>query len=341
MTGEGDSALAVSSTFAIDREAFAALGEKLVRQQLQAFARSTRVEVDLENGARLLLRGTDLAHHTADPYLRDNVHMLPVEVNDDDYANFHAHLAEYDLCMEDSWTGYFVAQCLAERSTHEPLVFIHLDDHTDMMSTLLSLTSDGLKDPSIGERFDPVLPADWKSAIRSGAVGIGDFVTALYYLKQPVHVLHLNHVANSRYERHHIVPHTITHPLLPRVRFAAIDKRPRKSGGQLGTYIAGSSVKRLLNSLPKGRVIVHIDLDYFINDYNGNIDTAPARSVGELREHASILMMTFFDGIRSTGVSVDRWIIATSPGFCSARHWRWLLDELSTHIRAATQVFPD
>lgn len=332
MTGKRERKQSVASTLAIDSEVFSALGEAEIHKQLQAFSRSTRVVVD-PAGQRLLLRGADLAHHSADPYLNDYLHTLAVKVRHNDCANFYVRLADYDLCMEDSWTGYFVAQLLAERATKDPLVFVHLDDHTDMMSTLLIKTSEGLQDPGVGNRFDPVAPKDWEFAIGTGAIGIGSFVTALYYLPQPVHVIHINHMPDEHYL---VYPGAIIHPLLPRVGFATLHRQPEESAKLLGTYTGGSDPMYLLSSIPQGRVIVHIDLDYFINDYNGNIGTTPARSVGELRERASVLMRAFFDGIRDIGIIVDRWIIATSPGFCCARHWRWLLDELSTRIKAVT-----
>jgi hypothetical protein len=322
-------------TLAIDSKAFTIFSEEELREQLQAFARSTRIEVD-PHRELLLLRGSDLTHHTADPHLHENIQTLPVRIIDDDYAQFHAHLNDYDLCMEDSWTGYFVARCLSERVSDEPLVFIHLDDHTDMMSTLLVQTPEGLKDPSTNTTFNPIVPQHWKSVISSGAVGIGSFVTALYYLKQPVHVMHLNHALDNRSEWLYVAPHAITQPLMPRARFVTIFKQPQESSEQLGTYTASISISHLLTMLPQGRVIVHIDLDYFINDYNGNIGAAPTKSIAKLREHALDLMEAFFDGMHSSGIKAERWIIATSPGFCSARHWQWLLDELSKQIRLAS-----
>jgi hypothetical protein len=303
------------------------------REQLQIFARSTKIAVD-EDRLRLVLCGTDLRHHDADPYLHDNVSSLPAPVMEGEYARFHARLPAYDLCMEDSWTGYFVSRCLTTRALLEPLVFIHLDDHTDMMPTLLRLTADGLQDPSSCQPFDPTLPKDWSASIGSGSVGIGSFVTALYYLPQPVHVVHLNHVTNHLHERYAIAPRAVTHPLLPHVRFAGIEKRPQTSTDQLGTYVGGADVAHLLRSVPCGRLIVHVDLDYFINDYNGNPGSQPALSVDELRENASELMSAFFGELASTGATVERWIIGASPGFCSARHWKWLLDTLSMYLES-------
>jgi len=333
VTRENEYAPAIKSALALDHDTYKDLGEAQVRAQLQTFARSTKIDVD-QDQLRVVLRGTDLGHHRADPHLTDNVRSLPAPVIDGDYAAFRARLHEYDLCMEDSWTGYFASRCLqSQMLPEEPVVFVHLDDHTDMMPTLLTLTPDGLRDPHTCQIFDPAKPADWESAIRSGAIGIGSFVTALYYLPQTVHVMHLNHVASSHYKRYAVVPRKVTQRLLPHAQFAGIGKQTRESIDQLGTYTGGADAAHLLRSVPQGRLIVHIDLDYFINDYNGNLGTKPAMSVDELRDNASKLMEKFFDELAPTSTMVERWIIATSPGFCSARHWDWLLNALSTYIK--------
>ncbi|SAL78516.1 hypothetical protein [Caballeronia telluris] len=328
------------SELALDREAFARLGDAQAHAQLQAFARSTTIGID-RNEWRMLLCGTDLAHHEADPYLHENADALPVRVRREEHAGFHRSLPDYDLCLEDSWSGYFVARHVTTHASTEPLVFVHLDDHTDMMSTLLTLAPNGLRDPASGARFDPRQPDDWSSAIRSGAIGIGSFVTALYYLPQPVHVVHLDHVTHSLYERYPVTRRSIAHPLLPHARFAAIHKRTRASSDQLGTYTHGCDPAHLLRAMPAGRLIVHIDLDYFINDYNGNAGAKPRCTVEQMRARAGEAMQTFFDEITRTGRTVERWIVATSPGFCSARHWNWLLDEIRRHIVTLKLRFSD
>lgn len=325
------------SILSINRKASTALGLKQAAADLQAFARSTRINVNFQRN-EFQLRGTCLAHHDADPYLNEYMHLLPAKLINKDLAGFHAVLEEYDICAEDSWSGYFVSQWLKQQSTIEPLIFIHLDDHTDMMSTLLTFEANGLNDPGSGLYFDPAIPADWVSAISSGAIGIGSFVTALYYLQQPVHVLHLNHNADSNYQRHYIDELGISHPLLPKASFAAIQKSPKESDETLGTYISSTSPNKLLQDLPQGRIVAHIDLDYFINDFNGNIGQEPAQSVEEMRKKASLLMTKFFDELRVTGTKVERWIIGTSPGFCSARHWEWLLKELGQQIQELNQA---
>ncbi|MGB1261361.1 MAG: hypothetical protein ACPG52_00505 [Cognaticolwellia sp.] len=301
-----------------------------VQNQLQIFARSTKIEIDGETG-RLLLCGSDLTHHQADPCLIENKDTLPFPIDKENYAECHLSLPNYDFCMEDSWSGFFVAKQMRKYSDDESIVFIHLDDHTDMMSTLLLTKEDELIDSRNDAIFNPRDTEDWINAIEGGAVGIGSFVTALYYLKQSFHVLHLNHAYESPNQLF-VKPKTITHPLLPLANFATIEKGTQFSPNQLGTYSAAKTASGLFKNIPPGRVIVHIDLDYFINDYNGNIGAIPEGTIESRRENALLLIADFFDSLKRKEIDVDRFIIASSPGFCSSIHWRWLLNQIEQRL---------
>ena len=203
----------------------------------------------------------------------------------------------------------------------------------DMMSTLLVTSDDGLVDPGTGTIFDPASSANWERAIATGAIGIASFVTALYYLDRPVHVLHLNHDSSLPGNPFCVVPQEIRDPLLPAASFATIDKQPEMEPDGFGTYVADTDAARLLKHAPSGgRVIVHVDLDYFINDYNGNIGSSPALTLDRSRSLALERMESFMNGLANSNLTVDRWVVATSPGFCCVRHWDWLLRELSRQV---------
>lgn len=303
-----------------------------VRDQLQVLARSTAIHVD-EGKSRLFLCGTNLDHHFADPSLYQFAGTLPVPVREDQFAGFYTHLPCYDLCLEDSWTGYFLSSCLQQSLSQEPIVLIHLDDHTDMMSTLLVQHLDGLYDPGSDRVFNPAQPNDWRLAINGGAIGIGSFVTALYYLENPLHVIHLNHINTTCDQRLWVNKSSVSQAFLPDIQFADIEKTERNSANALGTYMSGKVASNLLEDIPDGRVFVHIDLDYFINDYNGNVGAIPPKSEVELRKDAELLIAAFFESLSVSGRPIERWMIAASPGFCSSKHWGWLLDRLQHEIR--------
>jgi hypothetical protein len=123
-----------------------------------------------------------------------------------------------------------------------------------------------------------------------------------------------------------------SYALIPDREFAGIRKKNGDWNDSSGTYRGGADVQRVLQDIPAGRIIVHIDLDYFINDFNGNIGTNFLPASEGLPIEARRKMDRFFDGMRAANPIVDRWVIATSPGFCSAYHWENALSELDRRI---------
>jgi hypothetical protein len=126
---------------------------------------------------------------------------------------------------------------------------------------------------------------------------------------------------------------SLRYPLTGDLRFACLGQSPAATASK-DTYARNADPRRLLDDLPTGLLLVHIDLDYFVNDFNGNPGT---HTIDIDREHRLLViarMELLFEAIASTGRPVARWIVATSPGFCAYRHWSWLLQELGTRIAA-------
>ena len=280
----------------------------------------------------LSVSGPGCEHHDADTELASVLRHFEHGRACEAPLMFTAAKDAFDLCLEDNWTGLFVARELTEWDEREPLILVHLDDHTDMMSTLLERRGRALVDPLTGKMFDPSVPEDWRDAIASGAITIGSYITALYYLKRPLHVRHLNNFMTSRHGCFPVFAGQERYPLLPGRSFATIRKRTNGGPDCLGSYLGGPDPSLVLAELPPGQVIVHIDLDYFINDFNGNMDAGAPLNIADMRAQASRRLEGFFQALKNAGRPVKRWIVATSPGFCAARHWQWLLDQLTAAI---------
>jgi len=185
--------------------------------------------------------------------------------------------------------------------------------------------------------FAPTNPSDWDQAIRTGAIGIGigSFMTALYELTVELDVRHLCHKPSAKGDTLSVVASTRRHPLLPDVEFAAIDTIAGVQTPRLGTYTASTRASELVRPSQDGSMIVRVDLDYFINDFNGNIGQKPTVSVDGLEARANSTLDELFAALHASRVTVQRWIIATSLGFCAASHWQMLLSEFSRRIAAS------
>lgn len=333
----GSASIPSSALIPVDTASLASQGVDAFTTDIRRIVHSSRFEVfESEGGIRL--GGQDNTHHTLDPYLPEVLERFLGITDQADIGAFRQRRDLYDLCLEDSWSGYFLAEQLQTLPTDPDLVLIHLDDHTDMMSTVLEVTESGLRDPAMCARFDPASPADWKMAISSGAVVIGSFITPFFYLNRRLHVRHVSNKGDAA-QTDSIVRQTNHHDIFPDMGFAGIAHgKNARNDDMAGSYKAGISSEDVLRDLPEGRVFVHIDLDYFINDFNGNSHSGYVLPRPELNEQALHKITAFFDVMARLDRPVDRWIIGCSPGFCSAYHWAWLLSEIEMGIAGLPRI---
>jgi hypothetical protein len=304
-------------------------GREQIETELKRIVCGVRFELT-ENEKAVRLLGPDMSYHRVDPYLPGYLRRMGLAP--EDILSFKSRTEHADFCFEDCWTGYFIADCLNQHRQGDELTIIHLDGHSDMMATLLCLSEDLLTDPTSGAVFDPACSSDWRSAIYSGSIAIGNYMTPLYYSSSRIHIRHLTNCL-QRSGGHSIARESRRYELIPNMQFAAITKVDSTGAGAVGSYFVAPNPERVLDEKASDWTLIHIDLDYFINDFNGS-----TREVGyvpgpALRTRAAKRMNRFFEALANVGPSVDRWIIATSPGFCSAYHWEWLLSEIDLHIR--------
>ena len=298
-----------------------------IEQAIRKIVRNVHFEF-LEKECAFRLLGPDMYYHALDPHLPAALARFDPPVALDDILSYRSLGDLFDLCLEDSWSGWLIAEKLRRARQTDDLVIIHLDDHTDMMSTLLEYTDAGeLIEPSTLRQFNPAEPTAWETAILCGSVGIGCFVTPFYFGNWQTHVRHLSNAAatTTAARSRGVLKKRYSYDLIPKKGFAAICLGDLDDAASVGSYVLSSHCEELLATLPRGRVIVHVDLDYFINDFNGNPRDGTYVFPPALLEEARRKVDRFFEVLHARRVKVDHWIIGTSPGFCSGCHWASLL----------------
>lgn len=298
---------------------------------LGRIVRSVRFEL-LESESAVRLLGPDMSYHALDPHLAESLQDFSENLGIEEILSYRSRTSLFDLCLEDSWTGSFLADYLGRLDSDQNLVLIHLDHHMDMMPTLLCRVGDRLVNPMTDSTFDSAKGKDWEDAIHSGCISIGNFITPLFYSGRRIHVRHLGDHITDDYRLQYVKQQGCCYDLIPNREFAAISKEDEGLDMNAGTYLGGRIAAEVLKSLPPGIVIVHIDLDYFVNDIGGNPGATSSAPHPDLISVACGKMNDFFEALPSLAPTVDQWIIGTSPGFCSARHWRWLLAEIGARI---------
>lgn len=301
-----------------------------LQSALRNILKSTAFEIS-ESRDCIRLMGPDTSHHGLDTQFADVLIDMNFARSAKEPASFRTKIGpDVHFCVEDSWSGFALADELSGFANDEPVVLIHIDDHQDMMPTLLLRDGDELSDPASGSRFDAFSPNSLEAAIRSGCVGIGNFVTPFIHSCRQFHIVHLNNQPTQR-PAVPIGPLFAKYPLFGDAEFASIGWGVSTSA-RTSTYRSDDQSPRLLRKMPKGRVIVHIDFDYFINDFNGN-PGGTAMPVGTVRNHlVQSKLASFFQSLTAAQVMVEQWIVCASPGFCCSRHWPELLASLLERI---------
>ncbi len=158
-----------------------------IQQLIQSIVKSVKFECSYAT-SELRLAGPDVSYHAADPWLAAALRKFDPRLTLENIPAFQSSRELYDVCLEDSWSGYFMAQQLKPLKKTRDIVFIHLDDHMDMMPTLLQRQRTSLVNPTTGLAFNPARASDWKTAIASGVVSIGNFITPMFYAGFPLHI---------------------------------------------------------------------------------------------------------------------------------------------------------
>jgi hypothetical protein len=319
--------------FALDTDLTRKMAPDEVHAALLPIIRSNRYSLS-ETLDTVCVQGPDTCYHDIDPYLDEGSAALGIDRTQQELATFHRQQSHFDLCLEDSWSGKWMSKALASLDRSAPLTILHLDDHTDMMPTMLEHRDGSLFDPIHQRVFDPYAPQDWDAVITSGAVGIGSFLTPFFYLDRPVKILHLKDEIGDL-NTHTIAPSKLTHSLLSGRAFLDISHAqpdPTDSAASK-SYVSGQSAEDLVAQIDdQALLLVHIDLDYFINDFNGNPFDGDYLPGDDLQARAVEKIARLFTALRGSKITVAKWIIGTSPGFCSGFHWAFLLRMLEEEI---------
>lgn len=311
-------------------------------ESLRRLFASTDFQV-VADGRGVWLRGQNQAHHGADPDLAAQVAAMGMG-NPRNIGAFRVRREEFALSFEDSWSGWFIAETLAALSAEESLVILHLDDHRDLMPTFLTRDGSGaLSNPVTRTRFNASSQSDWEAAIDVGVVNIGNWLAAVVLGVQTasslrsVHIRHLHPANGSSEPRPLCAMHTasVRSKLFPDQRFGLVslkdlDRDPVKAQS---TFHASPNVDDILDDLPVGRVLLHVDLDFFENHYNGNSRHGQNVSLAVSPSRTNERFVAFRQLLRNLTLFPADVVVASSPGFCASTRWTALVGEVEKTLK--------
>ena len=236
----------------------------------------------------------------------------------------------YDTWTLYSWSKWLAQKCDADVSSP---VILHVDDHKDLGSPRLFIEGEGLRDPLTGEVFELANPESVQSAILSGAVGMGSFMTPFLHATPAAEVRHLCQPPKATRTRDfRIVQVEECDTLLdPSARRPAMQLQERAGVVGPGTYRVTADVQAWLSHIGPGPILIHIDMDYFNNRYDGDSDwrerknqfDPPLQNILAKIDQLTEALMDF-----GLAPRIENIAIAFSPGFFPAEHWEQAGDRL-------------
>jgi len=240
----------------------------------------------------------------------------------------------------DTWTLHSWSEWLAKRKGGAPksLTILHADDHRDFGAPRLFIRPSGFVDPFTECAFNLSNPASVASAIASGAVGMGSFMTPFLNAFPKATVRHLCQPPKVTSTRDFGIAQCY-------VRDALLDPEQLRPALEVVTadtaglrYRVTSSVADWLDGVPsEGPILVHIDMDYFNNRYDGDSDWSSRPAILDpdlptiLSEVDRLLEALARPEVASR---IEDIVIAYSPGFFPAEYWRSAGARLESGLRA-------
>ena len=251
------------------------------------------------------------------------------------------------LSLNDSWTIYSWSRWLQEPAAlgtgHNVITLLHLDDHDDLMPPRVLIAEEAWLDPISRRAVDLRKPESVESAVKSGAIGIGSFMAPMLHYLSSVNIRHLcsTEYAKERQGPYVIRPVTIFDDLLapgsarPALKLKRIEEASDANSQGGHPYTVTDDLRSWLTNLPEGPVIVHIDMDYFNNRFNGDsdwVDYGP--KYDPPMQDVLNRIDQVFESFETEGIAerVADFAVALSPGFFPADLWAPSIERIEFHV---------
>lgn len=277
-----------------------------------------------------------------DTEIEDNIRILDENLSIKSIPYAKVQRNGFNLMLNDNWTLHFWSKWLKEKIDSKiPLnkvIIIHIDDHYDCMPPLLFRQADNsLKDAITGKNVCMNVPDTIESAILSGAIAIGSFMpvilhdlesTEFRYLL-PEH-RNLGKDIKGEIYREHIADKLFTDSYRPSLSFR------KEIKGHQPTYLLTKNIRELLADIePNASILLHIDMDYFNNRFDGDSDwlfnekkhNPSSQEVLKNIEEVFYLIRTELNQAQIENIT-----IALSPGFFPSEFWKESLNIIEEHL---------
>jgi hypothetical protein len=251
----------------------------------------------------------------------------------------------YQISLNDSWTLFSWSQWLSKYvekngPLHE-VVILHVDDHDDLMSPRITFEDSVYRNLISSQELDLLKPSSVKQGISNGAIGIGSFIAPLVHKVPKVHIRHLCATKYSvirkgiyrlqaAYESEDFIVPTknrLAVKLFPGSELASTNQ---------SNYRVTANLDEWLYDLPKDvPILLHIDMDYFNNRFNGDSDWELHENRHDPSENELLLNIDLmFDSLVRKKIleKICDTTIALSPRFFPAEFWECSIEQICNYL---------
>jgi hypothetical protein len=241
--------------------------------------------------------------------------------------------------MNDAWTLWSWSLWLSDRARRSerpgPVCVLHADDHEDLMSPRVIAGPEGMIDPITGESVIMTDPESVSRAITSGAIGMGSFIVPFLSHVPNLHVRHLRADGPEQ----PATPMTVGVEPDSLLRPGADRLVVRRDGpASEGSYCRTADARSWAEVPEDCSVLLHIDLDYFNNRYDGDSDWRNrSRQFDPAPGAVEELVDSMIEALEASGAMsrVEDVFIGISPGFFPAELWATTVDRLTEGLGQA------
>jgi hypothetical protein len=236
----------------------------------------------------------------------------------------------FQLSFQDAWTLEAWSEWLVSSEACPPVAtLLHVDDHDDFMSPRVVTKDNKWWDLITGESVDLHKPLSVRAAIRSGAIGIGSFMAPILHLSPNLCIRHLcaTEYSAKRQGLYRACPTLHKDTLLSPGDYrlgVTVQSDNNRNNRFCHPYLVTDDLREWLHNIPPGPVLLHIDMDYFNNRFNGSSDWALSRSrhdppIDKIVERIEAIFQALLDAeVSNRIVNIT---VSLSPGFFPADLW--------------------
>ncbi|WP_181427699.1 hypothetical protein [Pseudomonas soli] len=290
----------------------------------------------------LSLYWSDDPYRYVDPRLDEGLAWWGGQLRYQDMSAARKRRGKVLLSLNDTWTLESWSEWLAKQPTSCKVVVLHVDDHMDLGAPRIFMQSAAWFDPIDNRQIDLLKPESITRAIHSGALGMGSFLTPFLHRYPLTDVRHLCQAPKCIGTIDSVIKlkSDADSLLNPSARRLAVSLEEDTPGAGRGRYRFTSDLDAWLEGLSASdaAILLHIDMDYFCNRYDGDSDHIEQPAPLDVSLPCVLLMIDNLIDALCRHNLLDRLadiVIAFSPGFFPAEFWKPSCDRLLSGLGEA------